>query len=97
MTSTVDEIQTDITALSLDTESRYLEIIVDQDIRKGRVQKPVVEPIQEIVVAPKNFGLKDINQARRRLEQAVEAEETAESSLARFEEITTNPTAKEGN
>ena len=87
MTTNTDEVQSDLAAINLDTDSRFVEVIIDQDIRLS-LNKEIDPSTLDKHEAPNgpDFLLKDVNIARKKLDVAVREENFAESNLLYFKQ-----------
>ena len=81
-----EDVQNELTSSVLDNSTRYVEVIIDQDVRLGLVD--TVPKKQEETGPPKSdFRTKDVNSARLKLDEAIANEAHAEDNLARFNEL----------
>ena len=74
---------------SLNKERRFIEVVVDQDVRLGRVVAH--EEVEQVIVGSSEFDRKDANQARHKLEEAAHNEEMADQNVNRLMQILGNP------
>ena len=73
--------------LSLSKDHRFIEVVVDQDVRLGRIVSS--EAVSEVGV--KEFDRKDLNTAKAKLEEAALSETLAEQNVERLTELINNP------
>ena len=90
-----DELQAELATTVLDAESRYIEVIIDQDIRKNRVE--ATPEIEETAQPKAESNRKNITNAKRKLDLAINQEDMAEANLNRYNELLAGATDVRGN
>ena len=82
----MDDIQAELASATLDNTNRYVEVIVDQDVRQNLIQVPV----QQKEKGPEDksrLRMKDVNHARRKLDTAIRHEDMAEENFLRLQAL----------
>ena len=76
-----DSAATEFSNLSISKENRFIEVVIDQDVRLKRIV-PTLTSEKSVV---EKFDFKDVNVARAKLDEAAIEESLAEENVARLE------------